>query len=280
MKQLKTIQLIAMDLDGTALQADRCSFSPRLNAALKAAHEQGVFVVPVTGRQFDLLPPAVQGHPVWESLAVLCNGGQIRRLGTGECLYRLDILGTALENLLAVTEKYDLPIEFSVDSRLHLTQASYNQELPVEALRFHVHTILKKSGVIVESLHPMCSHPSIEKALLPYIPVHLRSAVEEELKTIAVSAVWASSSSMEITHPDAAKGTAIEQLSRLLDIPMENIMAIGDSGNDVTMLRRAGLGIAMGNAPDFVKAAADAVTETNLNDGAAIAIENYVLHND
>ena len=53
--------------------------------------------------------------------------------------------------------------------------------------------------------------------------------------------------------------------------------ALGDSGNDETMLRQAGLGIAMGNAPDFVKKWADAVTESNTQDGAAIAIERYVL---
>ena len=54
------IRLIAMDLDGTALQPDRCSFSSRLNAALKEAHKRGIAIVPVTGRQFNMLPPAVQ----------------------------------------------------------------------------------------------------------------------------------------------------------------------------------------------------------------------------
>lgn len=54
-------------------------------------------------------------------------------------------------------------------------------------------------------------------------------------------------------------------------------MALGDSGNDESMLKKAGLGIAMGNAPDFIKAVADAVTESNANDGAAKAIERYVL---
>ena len=83
---------------------------------------------------------------------------------------------------------------------------------------------------------------------------------------------------MEITHPDAQKGIALEALCALLDIPLENTMAMGDSGNDESMLKMAGLGIAMGNAPDFIKAAADAVTESNDLDGAAIAIERYALN--
>ena len=63
----------------------------------------------------------------------------------------------------------------------------------------------------------------------------------------------------------------------LASIPAENAMALGDSGNDESILRAAGLGVAMGNAPDFIKAAADVVTEPHDRDGAAIAIEKYCL---
>lgn len=272
------IKLIAMDLDGTALQADRRSFSPRLNAALDAAFEKGASIVPVTGRQYDLLPPAVLGHPKWSGLCVLCNGGQIRTLETGELLFALDIPKTALRQLHALAERLEIPLEFSREGRLHLTQHAYDAQLPQASLSFHVHTILAKSGVIVESLLPLCEKGSVEKAQLPHIPEHLRAEVTQAMQDIDVSAVWSSSSSIEITHRDATKGNAINQLSRLLDIPLENIMALGDSGNDVSMLRRAGLGVAMGDAPDFVKAAADAVTDTNANDGAAAAIEHFVLH--
>lgn len=270
------IKLICMDLDGTALQSDRKTFSPRLNAALEAAHRKCIAVAVVTGRQFGLLPPAVTCHPVWEDLAVTCNGGQIYRLGTGECLFAQNIGETALRQLLEIAEKFHIPVEFSVDSRLHLTQKSYDAQLPQENLRFHVHTILAKSGVIVDSLEPLCTQP-VEKAQFPWIPPEIGPQVEAALKNVEVSAVWASKTSMEITHPDADKGQGLGHLCRLLDIPMAQTMAIGDSGNDEAMLRTAGLGIAMGNAPDTLKAIADAVTESNENDGAAIAIEKYCL---
>ena len=270
------IKLICMDLDGTALQADRKTFSPQLIAALEAAHAKGIAIAPVTGRQYGLLPPAVTGHPVWENLVVTCNGGQIWKLGTGEVLCRLDIAETALRQLLGIAEKFHIPLEFSVDGKLHLTKESYDAQLPHENLNFHVHTILAKSGVIVDSLEPLCTQP-VEKAQIPWIPPEIGPQVEAALKGVAVSAVWASDTSMEITHPDANKGNGLAALCRLLDIPVECAMALGDSGNDEAMLRAAGLGIAMGNAPDFIKSAADAVTETNDNDGAAIAIERYCL---
>ena len=270
------IKLIAMDLDGTALQNDRETFSPRLCRALEEAHRSGVIIAPVTGRQFGLLPRVLRTHPAWEDLAVLCNGAQVRRLATGEVLSRLDIGRALLEAMLALAERYGLPIEFSVDSTLYLTARDYERQKGWPGLEFHRDTILAGHGVSVESLEPLCGE-RVEKINLLCIPPELRADVEEELKNIAVSAVWASSSSMEITHPEATKGRGVAELCRLLDIPMEAVMALGDSGNDLSMLRDAGLGVAMGNAPDHVKAWADAVTETNRNDGAAIAIERYVL---
>ena len=270
------IRLICMDLDGTALGSDKKTFSPRLIAALDAAHAKGIAIAPVTGRQYGLLPPAVTGHPIWEDLVVTCNGGQIYRLGTGERLFGLDIEEKALRQLLEIAERFGIPLEFSVDSRLHLTQKSYDAQLPRENLHFHVRTILARSGVIVDSLEPLCRKP-VEKAQFPWIPPELAADVENALRDTAVSAVWASDTSMEITHPNAEKGNGLRNLCRLLKIPAEQTMAIGDSGNDEAMLRAAGLSVAMGNAPDRIRAMAHYVTDTNTNDGAAKAIERFCL---
>lgn len=270
------IRLICMDLDGTALQKDRMSFSPRLTAALESAHEQGIAVAVVTGRQFGLLPPAVTNHPVWEGLAVLCNGGQIRKLATGELLDNLDIEETALRQLLVLAEKYELPIEFSVDSKLYLTEYSLALQQEDDHLVFHRDIILAQNGRIVESLQGLCGEP-VEKVNLLCIPEQKRDMVREELRAIAVSAVWSSHNCMEITHPDADKGRGLGEICRMLNIPEADTMALGDSGNDIAMLRRAGLGVAMGNAPDFVKAAADVITNAYDEDGAAEAIERWAL---
>lgn len=272
------IRLIAMDLDGTALQKDRCSFSPKLLDALSQAHRCGIMIVPVTGRQFGLLPPVLQVPHEWSDYAILCNGGQIRKF-TGELLYGLDIDFRALGQLLDLAAEFDLPIEFSVDSRLYLTRDSYDKQLSHPELTFHRDTILANYGEIVPTLAPFCEK-SIEKVNLLCISPEIRDAVAERLEKIAVSAVWASATSMEITHPEATKGKTLQILCRRLQIPMETVMALGDSGNDITMLRQAGLGIAMGNAPDFVKAAADVCTDPYDKDGAAKAIEQYALQQE
>ena len=103
------IQLIAMDLDGTALCPDHASFTPRLEAALLEAHRRGVSIVPATGRQYLLLPPPIQAMPDWADLVVLCNGAEVRRLRTGEIVsapYDLTVLNYGREGAY---ENADIP---------------------------------------------------------------------------------------------------------------------------------------------------------------------------
>ncbi|HEY7974621.1 MAG TPA: HAD family hydrolase, partial [Ktedonobacterales bacterium] len=85
---------------------------------------------------------------------------------------------------------------------------------------------------------------------------------------------------LTVFSPDASKGASLRWLAQRLGIPMDQTMAIGDGVNDVSMLREAGLGVAMGNAAPEVRQAADAVTAAFDEDGAALAIERYVLDAD
>jgi Cof subfamily protein (haloacid dehalogenase superfamily) len=83
---------------------------------------------------------------------------------------------------------------------------------------------------------------------------------------------------LDVTDRQANKGAVVATLSRLMNIPTGQIAVIGDGSNDIAMFKAAGLSIAMGNASDEVKAEADAVTDTNENDGFAKAIRDFVLH--
>jgi Cof subfamily protein (haloacid dehalogenase superfamily) len=82
---------------------------------------------------------------------------------------------------------------------------------------------------------------------------------------------------LDVTHPLANKGTVVTTLSKLLNIPPEQIAAIGDMPNDVLMFRNSGFSIAMGNSSDEVKAQSSAVTDSNDNEGFAKAMRKFVL---
>ena len=77
-----------------------------------------------------------------------------------------------------------------------------------------------------------------------------------------------------MTDIEATKGKTMDYLCRLEGITCNNVIAIGDSHNDLPMLEFAGVSVAMGNAEQIVKESADFVTDTNANDGVAVAIEN------
>ncbi|TAL77986.1 MAG: HAD family phosphatase [Beijerinckiaceae bacterium] len=82
---------------------------------------------------------------------------------------------------------------------------------------------------------------------------------------------------LDVTHPKANKGSVVETLSRLMDIPSGQIATMGDMPNDVLMFRKSGFSIAMGNASDEVKALASAVTDSNENEGFANAVRKFIL---
>ncbi len=82
---------------------------------------------------------------------------------------------------------------------------------------------------------------------------------------------------LDIFSPDASKAAMAQQLARRMQIPAEQTMAIGDHDSDATLLRWAGIGVAMGNATTAAKAAADVITASNQRDGAAEALEHYLL---
>jgi Cof subfamily protein (haloacid dehalogenase superfamily) len=82
---------------------------------------------------------------------------------------------------------------------------------------------------------------------------------------------------LDVTHPDANKGTVVTTLAKLLTVPAGEIATIGDMPNDVLMFRKSGLSIAMGNASPDVKAQADLVTDSYDDEGFAKAIERFIL---
>ena len=135
--------------------------------------------------------------------------------------------------------------------------------------------------------------PLIQNVLLPVldvlIPAHKLLLIDEAaiiqelhayLQTIDFpnTAFYLSKDNyLEVTHKEVSKEQALLEVAKHYQIPLEQVMTIGDNFNDLPMLRLAGLGVAMGNAPETVKAEATVVTKSNNQHGVAKAIEEYVL---
>ena len=119
----------------------------------------------------------------------------------------------------------------------------------------------------------------IYKVLLLGLPAAVRRAGKalHADPPCPIDCFTSSPEALEIVPPGVNKGSGLARVAELLGIPREETVAIGDGENDIAMLRWAGLGIAMANAPDSVKAAADVIAPHCDADGAAWAMEKYLL---
>lgn len=275
------IQLLAMDLDGTSLQADHVSFTPRLHRALADAHARGVAIIPITGRPLFQLPPPVHTGAPWEDLCVLCNGGETRRIATGELLGGHYLSSQVCLAVMDLARQYHISVELSDQSHIYLTRASWDlaAEHP-QYISYHLSTILPRWGVVVDRLEDTVHTPGLQvaKINLPHIPDPIREAFDAELAKLPLAYTWSGPCNIEITHPSSTKGNGLVDVCQRLGIDPAHAMAMGDSGNDVSMLQAAGFAVAMGNATPAVQALADAVTLPYDQDGAAVAIERYILN--
>ena len=139
---------------------------------------------------------------------------------------------------------------------------------------------LRDSRIVVDDMHAVfAAHPhEVEKFSITYRDNAARDAAWQAVASrFNVEITSSIPNNMEINAPGVTKGSGLKTLADTLDLAMNQVMACGDSGNDLAMIQAAGYGIAMGNATPDVLAAARYVTDDNNHDGVAKAIETYVL---
>jgi Cof subfamily protein (haloacid dehalogenase superfamily) len=272
------IRLIALDLDGTLLDSGK-RLSARNRAALEAAAAKGVHIVPTTGRFFGMMPEAIRELP-FVRYAITVNGAQVYDRGTDAALARAEIPVATAIAAMEVLDGFDCIYDCYQENWGWMTDAMQRKaeryapdahylkmirefRRPVPELKAH----LAAKGEDVQKV--MCF--ARDAADLPAIRDALAARFPELVLTRSTP------NNVEINHALAHKGEALRRLCDALGFGIENAMSFGDGLNDLTMVRDAGLGVAMANAAPEVLAAAKHVTLSNDDDGVAAAIERLVL---
>lgn len=245
---MKEIKLIALDMDGTLLNSHEEVSEPTKEVIQKALAE-GVHVVLSTGRWLKSCYPYARELGL-SSYLVTCNGGQIWTYD--QTLIEEHLLSTEqIEQMWYIAEKHQ------VNTWVVSTEEVYYDGRPDD---FKAHDWLKFG----------CETEDKDKL----------DALIEDLSYIdGLELTNSLPTNIEINPKGVNKAKALEKVCAQLDITMDNVMACGDSLNDIKMIQEAGLGVAVGNAQDAIKKAADVVTDTNDNDGIAKAITKHVLNN-
>lgn len=271
-------KLFAFDLDGTMLRKDG-SLSPKAEEALAAAAAQGVELVPTTGRILGFLPESLTRLP-FIRYVVTSNGAAVYDLSSGEricsCLLSWQLAVEALD----ILREYPVFAEIYAEGRPVLRRGDLVRAWEEYGFPERKRMYLKKDYLQVQSLRQYIRETQIspEKINLPYIPEELRGEIKERLsQNKGLKLVSSAFDNLEINAAGCHKGSALAALGEILNISRENTAAIGDNGNDREMLEYAGLSIAMGNATEEIKKIAKAATVSCEEDGAALAIENYIL---
>lgn len=271
------IKMIGLDLDGTLL-TDKKELTERTRKAVSSALEQGVVVLVATGRPWLGVPEELRNFPGMR-YALTSNGARIidtlENRVIEEHLLSPDLAKKALE----ICGKYDTLQEVYFDGQGY---APADKMACVE--KYHKNPsmceYMRKTRIPVKDIFELVEKENrgLDKVQALFADMKERSQAWRELKTDSgLELVGSLKYNIEINAAGVNKGTGLVNLGRLLGIRREEIMACGDGDNDEVMLREAGLGVAMANAEEQVKAAADYVTLSNEEDGVAAAIEKFVL---
>lgn len=275
-------KLICIDMDGTLLN-NKHEISERNKEAIKKATERGVKVAVTTGRLFASAK-YYAGLLGVKTPIISCNGAFIREKDEDKVIYESVLNEDQLDRVYDVIKKYDINMAYFNTPNTVISEKIVPEEHGYKVMNKMMGES-KEKVMFSEGIDFKEAFKTYGKHILKAICIEndsnkledLFKAKEELKKYEDLEVVSSSPSNFEVMNKGTSKGRAVKVLADILNINREEIMCLGDSENDLSMIEFAGLGVAMGNAEEFLKEKADYITDTNENDGVAKAIEKFVL---
>ena len=274
--KIKT-RMIGMDLDGTLLKTNK-ELTTYTKDVLKRAADQGIIVMPATGRPVSGVPKELTELPGIR-YAVTANGARVIDLEKNEAIVEELLAHDIAEVMMTAFEHYDTFREIYYNGIGYASKdalARIDKYLNVSAMANYI-TSTRIGVDDVRAKFEEMNRP-VDKIQALFTSVEDRDAARKEIEGVpGIEITGALPMNLEINAAGVNKGKAMIELGKVLGIPREEIMAFGDGNNDLKMLKEVGTGVAMENAIPSVKEAADYVTLSNDEEGVAKFIEKYVL---
>ncbi len=264
-----SFRLVAVDLDDTLLRSDG-TISERTRAVLRAVQQRGVVVTLATGRMFrSALPFALRLG--FEVPLITYHGALVRHALSRETIYTCPVPREAARAVIRVGRRRNVQVNFYLDDELYVERIT-----PVGA---HYAGFASVPVQRVGDLEELLERGAPLK-LLFIAPPEEQPRLAREVREEAGESVHITRSRplyLEVIHPEATKGRGLRELAAHLGIPREEVLAFGDSYNDLELFAEAGCGVAVANACAPLKERASYVTASNDEDGVAAALEELVL---
>ncbi len=270
-------KLIAFDLDGTILRDDK-SLSERSLRALRAAHERGALIVPATGRICRGVPAPLREAP-FARYFITINGALVHDARSGAVLARAEIPNELALRLMEHMDALDVIYDCYKDGWGYVSRPMYERAGDYISDR-GILELFRRTRTPVDDLKDFLRRDggSIQKTQMHFRDMRAKKRELETLPALFPEIAVSTSvpSNIELNIAAANKGDALKALCAALGIPIGETLAFGDGTNDLSLIRAAGCGVAMGNADFLVKAAADAVCDDNEHDGLAKYLEKLL----
>ena len=273
---MKDIHFLALDIDGTILTGAK-KLTDRTRAAMEAAAAGGIVLALVTGRPLYGVPDellSLRGV----RYVITSNGAVTTDLREGKTLRTANLDPETALRVIEVPRNLGLICAAFIDGFGYCSPETLERELTQqknEGLKAYIRKSRRPAGNLDSVIRT--AENGVENVWFIARSRSERDCLSNLIReTWNVRTVLTASTDVEIGSLAADKGIAVSELADRLNIRSEQIMAIGDNGNDLGMLQAAGTAVAMGNAEDEVKRIADIVTESNEEDGAAKIMEKLL----
>lgn len=279
---MKDIKLVALDLDGTLFD-NSSRISKRNLTAIRSITDKGIHVVISTGRPFEGIPfDQIKGTGI--NYAITANGSGIYEISTGKCLYENAMDEELVTPILNFLLTRDIHMDAFIGGKgytpVQCVETAQKLTVP-SSIKNYIITTRTRLDNILQFIHE--NQLKVQKMTLNFYPAADGTLIDREtvrkflVSNPSITTVCGGYNNLEFTRADTNKGVGLRKLAEILGVNPDATMAIGDTENDLAIIEAAGIGVAMGNATDAVKARADYVTTTNTKDGVAAAIEHFIL---
>lgn len=271
---MSKIKLVMTDLDDTLLGSDK-EISEANMLAINNLVDNGVMLVPTTGRYYGMIPEYLHNHNGVKYI-VSSNGALITDNKQKKVLRKKDLASDLAYEIIALAEAKANQIALVTEGELIIDERVLKSPRFIENPEM-MESFLSNATVVSDILQYLKDNPqSYKKIDLNFDDLEFRADLYDKLQKYPnVNAVSSHFTNIEITEQTTSKGDALLFLQEKYDLDRSEILAIGDNDNDISMIKNAGIGVAMGNASDKVKSHSDFVTLDNNNDGFAHAINTY-----
>lgn len=272
------ITCIALDLDKTTLN-NQGSLSRKTKEAIEEAIQKGIHIIVASGRSLSSLPKEIRDIEKIR-YAITSNGAAIYDLHTGECLKQYKMTEQSIDSILYYTQGIEVAYETFIDGEAFAQKAYVEDPVafgasekaipyirstrePIE----NIQNFIKENRGKIESIDVVVKSEELKMRLWKTF----ETKIEDVYVTSSVPQL------LEVSYKESGKHSGVRFLLDYLGLSAEDLAAFGDGDNDAELLRFAGIGIAMENASDNCKEAANTITLSNEEDGVAYGIKNILL---